>query len=188
MQVPLELSFRGLDHTEQIDALIRERAEGLEQYHDRITSCRVSVEVPQEHMESGRKWRVRLDITVPRGNEIVVREEAGKGEMHEPLDAVIRDAFDAAERRLTELKEKQRREVKEHDQEGSVGIVDRIVPEEDYGFIKDESEQDIYFHRNAVLSADFDRITPGTAVWYVAEVGDDGLQATTVRIHDKPVM
>jgi ribosomal subunit interface protein len=186
MEVPIEITFRNVNRTDTLDQLVRDQANRLERFHDRITSCHVAVEQPQEHLRSGRQWRVRLDITVPRGNEIVVRKEAGKGDMHEQLATVIKDSFDAAERQIKELHERQRGEVKQNAESDFVGIVTKVFPEEDYGFIMDPSEQDIYFHRNAVLNDDFDRITEGTAVWYQSEIGDDGLQATAVRIESKP--
>ncbi|MFP4376014.1 MAG: HPF/RaiA family ribosome-associated protein [Spirochaetales bacterium] len=188
MQIPLEVSFRDVEHTDQLDQLIEYQASRLDKFHSHIMGCHIAVEKPQEHVSSGRPWRVRLDITVPRSNEVVVVKDSGKGDMHEPLEAVIRDAFDTAERNLKSLKEQQRNEVKANAMDQAVGIVSKILHEEGYGFVKDPSEQDIYFHKNAVLESDFDRIEEGTAVWYVAEVGDDGLQATSVRIHDKPSM
>lgn len=188
MQVPIEISFRGVDHTDELDDLIREHAAGLDRVHDHVTSCHVTVEKPQEHQDSGRPWRVRLDITVPKGHEIVVRKEPNRGDMHEPLQSVIRDAFDAAERQLIELKEKQRRDVKSNAMEEAVGVVSRVFPEKGYGFITDASEQDIYFSANAVQQNEFERIREGTAVWYVAETGEKGLQAVSVRIHDQPSM
>jgi len=185
MEVPIEITFRNADRTEALERLIHEQAARLERFHDRITSCHVVVERPQEHLQSGREWRFRLDLTVPAGNEIVVRREAGKGDMHERLATVIKDGFDAAERQIKELHDRQRRHVKQNAESESVGIVTKVLHKEGYGFITDPSEQDIYFHRNAVLNG-FDRITEGTAVWYNAELGDDGLQATAVRIEDKP--
>jgi cold shock CspA family protein/ribosome-associated translation inhibitor RaiA len=188
MQIPLEVSFRDVEHTDQLDQLIEQQASRLDKFHNHIMGCRIAVEQPQEHISHGRPWRVRLDITVPHANEVVVIKDPGKGEMHEPLEAVIRDAFDTAERNLKGLKEQQRYNVKENTMDQAVGIVSKILRDDGYGFIRDPSEQDVYFHKNAVLENDFDRIEEGTAVWYVAEVGDDGLQATSVRIHDKPSM
>lgn len=186
MEVPIEITFRNVEHDPTVDQLIRDEASRLERFHRRITSCHVAVEQPQEHLHSGRQWRVRLDITVPKGNEIVVRREAGKGDMHEQLATTIKNTFDAAERQIKDLHDRQRGEVKQSAESDSIGIVTRVVPDEDYGFITDPSEQDVYFHRNAVLHNEFDRICEGTAVWYQAELGDDGLQATAVRIEDKP--
>jgi len=185
MEVPLEITFRDSERTEALEQLIRDEASRLERFHDRITSCHIVVERPQEHLSSGREWRVRLDITIPAGNEIVVRKEAGKGDMHEQLTTVIRDSFDVAERQLKELHDRQQRHVKQNAISESVGIVTKLLREEGYGFITDPSEQEIYFHKNAVLNG-FDRLTEGTAVWYNAELGENGLQATAVRREDKP--
>jgi len=185
MEVPLEITFRNTDRTEPLEHLIRDEAASLERFHDRITSCHVAVERPQEHLSSGRDWRVRLDITVPAGNEIVVRREAGKGDMHEQLTTVIKDSFRAAERQIKDLHDRQQRHIKQSASSESVGIVTKLLRDEGYGFITDPSEQEIYFHKNAVLNG-FDRLTEGTAVWYNAELGDEGLQATAVRIEDKP--
>ncbi len=78
--------------------------------------------------------------------------------------------------------------MKSNAMEEAVGVVSRVFPEKGYGFITDASEQDIYFSANAVQQNEFERIREGTAVWYVAETGEKGLQAVSVRIHDQPSM
>lgn len=63
----------------------------------------------------------------------------------------------------------------------------RLFPAQDYGFIKSPSdEQEYFFHRNAVLHGDFDRLEPGTVVRFESEMGEDGPQAGTVQIISKP--
>ena len=44
----------------------------------------------------------------------------------------------------------------------------------------------LYFHRNAVLIGDFDRLRRGDAVSYVEEVGDTGPMATKIRVKSAP--
>ncbi len=56
----------------------------------------------------------------------------------------------------------------------------------DYGFIKTLDGEDVYFHRNSVIHGDFDHIEVGTGVRFEAVEGEQGLQATTVQIVDKP--
>jgi ribosome-associated translation inhibitor RaiA len=53
MQVPLQITFRHMDTSEAVAARIRERAEELERFFDRIISCRVVVECrhPRRRME-----------------------------------------------------------------------------------------------------------------------------------------
>jgi cold shock CspA family protein len=40
----------------------------------------------------------------------------------------------------------------------------------------------LYFHRNAVLIGDFDRLDRGDEVYYVEDLGDTGPIATKVRV------
>jgi cold shock CspA family protein len=187
MQVPLELSFRNVQKTEAIETLIREKVAKLEQVCDHINSCRVAVEKPQSNQNSGNVYRVRLDITVPPGHEIVVtREPTFVNDAQRPLSSVIREAFTAARRQLKELVNRQRMEIKSHPQQETRAIVTKLFPEAGYGFMQTVDGLEIYFHRNSVTNNDFDRIEVGTGVRYVATEGNDGLQATTVQIVNKP--
>ena len=67
------------------------------------------------------------------------------------------------------------------------GMVERLFPEEGYGFLRtvDDNRQ-FYFHRNSVLHDDFERLTVGTEVRFAAEEGDDGPQASSVQVVSKP--
>lgn len=186
MNVAPVITFRGIEKTEELENLVRDEIAKLEEFIGHLSSCRVSVEMPQMHLSSGSPYRVRIDMTVPPGHELVSRREPGDGEMHEKLQTVIKDAFSVARRQLIKLKEKQSGETKTHPTQGVIGIVDKLFPEQDYGFIQSIEGQDVYFHRNAVLHGDYDRIEVGTGVYFTAEMGEKGLQATTVRIEDKP--
>jgi cold shock CspA family protein len=106
--------------------------------------------------------------------------------MHEALQTVVIDAFDAMERQLKQLNREQEGKEKTHPQQQTVGIVEKLFPEENYGIIRSIEGRDVYFHRNSVLNDDFDRIEIGTGVNYMEESGEKGLQASTVRITDKP--
>lgn len=184
MNIPLELSFRNGTQSQEVEDLIRSRADRLERFNDHISSCRVAVEAPQQHMDSGSRYRVRVDVTVPPGHELVTRREPGEGSIQDNLAQVVRDAFSDMERQVKELNERQRGQEKSHPQQQATGIVDRLL--ENYGFIRNLDGRDVYFHRNAVINEDFDKLQEGAGVNYMEEVGDDGLQASTVRVVDRP--
>ena len=76
MQVPLELSFRDVEKTDERETLIREKADKLEQVCQTITSCRVTVERLHESKQSGNPVRMRVEVRVPRHNDIVVVQSA----------------------------------------------------------------------------------------------------------------
>jgi cold shock CspA family protein len=187
MKIPLEIAFKGIPHTDEIEALIREEAAKLDRVCNYLISCRVIVEKRQQHQEVGNPYRVRLDLTVPPGHELVVKRETSRGDMHDPLEIVIKHAFVAAARQLRKLTELQRANVKNHPEQQVTAVVHKLFPREGYGFLRTvDTQEEIYFHRNSVLHHEFDRLRVGMGVHYTAEQGEKGLQATSVQIVDKP--
>lgn len=184
MERPLELSFRGMEKSEALESLVRKKVDRLEKFYDRITGCRVAIERPHRHESSGNPYRVRIDITAPRGHEIVVVKDPGDGELSQPIATMINRAFEAAERELKELKERQRQEVKTHPE--ARALVVRMAEEDGYGFLKTPDGREIYFHRNSVADGKFGRLTVGSEVRFEEEMGEDGPQATTVHLVAKP--
>lgn len=180
MAVSVQVTFHNMDRSEAIEARIRERAAELEQFFDRITACRVAVDVKNRHQRKGRLYHVRIDLTVP-GREIIVSRTPGSDHAHEDAHVAVRDAFDAARRQLADHARRVRGDVKTHEAP-LVGTVMMLVPHEDYGFIRGADGEEIYFHRNSVAGADFDQLKTGDSVRFVAQPGESakGLQASTV--------
>lgn len=185
-QIPLEVSFRGVERTHAIERLIDEQAEKLEHVCDHIISIRVTVEKPQEHQRNGNPFRVRVIARVPPGHELVAARDPTERDLHDPLDKVVRETFHALGRQVKEVNQRQKGAVKRHPAQEVGGIISKLFKEEGYGFMMSPEGQEIYFHRNSVLSRDFDRLVIGAGVRYQAEVGEKGPQATTVELIDKP--
>jgi len=117
MKVPLGLSFHGVDEDidrAEIRALIDEKIQKLESVCSYMISCHVAIEQPQRHQKSGISYRVRIDVRIPPNHEIVVRKDPHKGDLHDPLPKIIREAFTAVRRQLKEQVNIQHRKVKSH--------------------------------------------------------------------------
>ena len=97
MQTPLQITVRGMPHSDALDLRIREKAGKLEEFNPRITSCRVTIEETNKHQQQGREFQVGIDVRVP-GKEIVVNRVHA-----EDAYVALRDAFDAAKRQIDEL-------------------------------------------------------------------------------------
>jgi len=110
MQIPLQVTFRNLTHSDAIEAEVRKRATKLEQFCDHITSCRVTVETVGKHQHQGRRYNVHVDLTVPGGEMVIAHNHSD-----EDVYVAIRDALDAAKRRLEDLVRRQRGQVKQHE-------------------------------------------------------------------------
>ena len=173
MQIPLKISSRNMSLSEAAEQNIREKAEKLEEFYERITSCRVHVEAPHRHSHHGVLYNVRVDITVP-GNEIVVKREP-----NEDLYVAIRDTFDAAVRQLKGYARKRRGDVKVHE-ETPHGHITKIFHDDGYGFITTPEGRSIYFHRNSVRNGGFDELAENVPVRYIEETGEEGPQASAV--------
>jgi cold shock CspA family protein/ribosome-associated translation inhibitor RaiA len=188
MQLPLEITVRNVQRTPDLDRMIERRVSKLEKVCDHITRCHVTVERPHEHATSGNPYRVALDITVPPGHEIVVDKRPRDHDLHDTLRTVIGNAFEAAERQLQELVQRQRGAVKGPPARERRALVVKLFPEEGYGFLRAmDADHEIYFHRNSVAeSDDFDDLAVGTEVRYEEALGEMGPQATTVKIISKP--
>ncbi len=94
--IPTQVTFRGLAHPEALEAEIRERVNWLEQFYAGLVRCRVLVEVPHRHRHRGRHFHVRIELTVPGRDPIVVS--------HDPsLHAGLRDVEDAAAHKDAEI-------------------------------------------------------------------------------------
>ena len=107
MKPILQVTFRHMDPSPAIEANIRERAARLERVHGRITGCHVVVEAPHRRHHKGKLYTVRLDVVVP-GGEIVVNRDAHDRHAHEGVLVAVRDAFDAARRRLRQHAQRKR--------------------------------------------------------------------------------
>ena len=186
MQIPLEITFRDVRKTEAIERLIREKVAKLEKTCDYMVSCRIAVEMPQRHQQTGNPFRVRIDMRVPPGHELVIKRESSQGKINGTLPQTLREAFSAAGRQLKELVKKQRAEVKTHPEQEQIAFVEKLFKKEGYGFIRTKDGREMYFHRNSVLNNEFQRLEIGTGVRFEEASGVKGPQTSTLQIVDKP--
>ena len=179
MQLPLQISFRHMEPSEGIEKLVRDKAAKLDEFSDRIMSCRVVVEPKGKHRLHGNLYDVRIDLTVP-GEEIAVTREPNQHTEYRDIHIALRDAFDSAGRLLEDYVRRKRLDVKTLET-APHAKVSKLVPEEGYGFMKTLEGRGIYFHKNSVLDGAFDRLKIGTEVTFVEEEGKTGPQASTVK-------
>jgi cold shock CspA family protein len=181
MKLPIQISFHNLERIEAVENRILEEAARLDEFCDRIMSCRVVIDVPHRHHLVGNVYQVRIDIKVPGEEIAIVQEPAQHDPFYENVNVAIRDAFNSAARKLEEHVRLQRQDVKHHEV-ASHGRVSKLFSEGGYGFIETPDGGEVYFHANSVLGGKFDDLAVGTEVVFAEELGDKGPQASTVRI------
>jgi cold shock CspA family protein len=184
MQTQPQVSFDDVELTDEVRERLRDEAlewiDQLERFHHRITGCHVVIGMPHRRHRIGGLYSVRVDIVVPEA-EIVVNREHHDDHAHEDVFVALRDAFDAAKRRLEDHARRLRGTVKRHEPRGQ-GIVAKLFPLQGYGFIETPEGREIYFHRHAVENHRFDALDLGSRVRFTEEEGDQGPQASVVEI------
>src|SRR5262245_61103124 len=184
MDRPIELTFRNVPRFAEIESVVKDEAHKLERYARKIVGCRVAIERPQKFQRQGNPYRVRLFINAAARRPIVVAREPLDSDMHDDLRTIVIGAFKAARRQLQSLIERQRGDEKPPHEPRA--LVVRVFPEEGYGFLKTADGREMYFHRHSVLHGDFERLAVGTEVRIEESEGDEGPQASTVQIVNKP--
>ncbi len=186
MQVGLEIAYRNVDKSDAVEDLIHQKLAKLQKLHDQIISCRISIERPQKSKQSGNPYRVRITMRIPPGHEIVATRDPQDYDIHDPLDMIVRDAFDVTERQLKKYVDRQQRDVKVHPRQQASAIVAELNGPEGYGFLETIDGRRVYFHERSVLHDAFKRLKIGDGVNFVEEMGDQGPQASSVHLVDKP--
>lgn len=185
MQRPLQIAFRNMDPSDAVEADVRDRVDRLERFCDRITGCRVVVQAPHRHQSKGKLYEVRIEIDVP-GEAVVVQRSGPENHAHEDVYVAVRDAFDAATRRLQDHVRRIGGYVKSHETPEH-GRVVRVFRDRGYGFIESADGEEIYFHRNSLVDGSFEAVEVGHEVRMVVAhgEGEHGAQASTVRLMGK---
>jgi ribosome-associated translation inhibitor RaiA len=102
MDIPLQISLHGIEHSDALYTAIREKATKLERAYTHVSSCRVVLELVARHQRKGKQYSARIDLKVP-GGEIAITHQHD-----EDLQIALREAFDAARRRLEDYARTQR--------------------------------------------------------------------------------
>lgn len=180
MIADVHISFRGMEPSPAAEAQIRRLVDELEQFSNRISACRVVLEASDRRHRRGRIYHVRVDLTVA-GGKVVVNREPGHDHAHEDPHSSIRDAFDAARRRLQDHMRRLDGQTKHHEPP-STGHIATLFAERDYGFLETDAGEEVWFHRNSVSGGDFNKLKIGDRVRYVADPteGEKGAQASAV--------
>jgi cold shock CspA family protein/ribosome-associated translation inhibitor RaiA len=179
MELPLQITFRNMPASPAIEANIRKKAGRLDRFSKHLMACRVIVEAPHRHHHQGKRYHVRIDLTVA-GGELAVSREPAMHHEYEDVYVAVRDAFDTTVRRLEDYVRRQRGQTKLHEPLPH-GRVVRLMPDEDHGFLETPDGREIFFHRNSVVGNGFGPLALGDQVYFVEEQGEKGPQASTVR-------
>lgn len=186
METEPRIVFENIEPSEALKQRIMDELAALERFHGRITSARVSLNVPPREHRKGELYRVNIQLMLPGGREVAVSNTPQPDSAAEDMYAAVEGAFAVALRRLRD--EKRVVEGRTRAQAGGpeqIGQVVRLYPEDGYGFIVTPSGHEVWFSQKKVKHNEFRSMQLGTRVYFEEELGDQGPLARVVRIaHD----
>ena len=103
MHAPAEIHFHGIEKSEAIEERVREKVSKLAKHFAGMTRCRVVLEAPHRSPQKPKVFQIKIEISLPRRRPIVVRHEREGSHAHEELPLIIRDAFEAALRKVDDV-------------------------------------------------------------------------------------
>lgn len=177
MQEPLQITFKDIDHSEAVEARIREKIAKLDDLFDRIISCKVVVEQAQKRQHQGKLHTVSIVMTVP-GKELTVSH----AHANENLYLAIQTAMDSLREQLESYHQRISGDVKDHG-ERLWGKIDRLMENAGYGFLVDSEDNEYYFNLTHLIDTKFYQLHVGDEVRFLPAVGNEGWQARRVHRH-----
>lgn len=181
MESQVEITFKDIDHSDTIEARIRERVAKLSAMSENIRRCKVWVRAP--HRRGNKPIAYVIDLSVQMtGTSLHVDHRPGDDDAHTDIYVAIRDAFNAMERQLRKWKEqhKGRPHLQETLLQGRIESLDGYA---DCGQIATTDGRLIYFHRNSVADDGYDSLNTGDEVELSVDTKDaeEGPHASFVR-------
>ena len=167
----LEIEGVRVDVTAEWRADIEDRVAGLHPGHD-ITHVRVRL-TKHDTRKPDDAHDVLVVVQIP-GHTITAEKH------HDSFEEAIHDTFDALALELDKIREKRASHTIDVGTPPERGVVTKLFPDEDYGFIAIEDGTEVYFHKNAVRDMEFEELD-GMEVSLNVEPGEKGLQATVVQ-------
>ncbi|MEI9900942.1 MAG: HPF/RaiA family ribosome-associated protein [Hyphomicrobium sp.] len=185
MERPLQIAFKNVDSSVSLEALIRERVERLQRFYPHITGARVVVEIPHRSAEGAKPpLGIAVEIDIPGRGPVIAKGEEERRAVKGDHSPIVNRVFEAAERQLEQLAAIRKGEVKQHGSAGDTGVVVRIFPDQNYGFIEVKDSSDLYFSRDVCGNGAFEEIKVGSIVHVTraSAEGPMGPQASSVKL------
>ena len=109
MDTAIEIHFHGIERSDAIEEKVREKVSKLAKHFSGMSRCRVVLEAPHRSPQKPKGFQIKIEISLPRRPPIVVCHEREGSHANEELPLAIRDAFDAALRRIDDVNYKSAR-------------------------------------------------------------------------------
>lgn len=97
---PVQVTFHGVDHSDALEAHIREKATRLRSQFPRLQRIRVVVELPHRSHQAWNLFQMKLELIVPHKEPLIITRQAQLEGLKESVYTLTNEVFTAASRTL----------------------------------------------------------------------------------------
>ncbi len=101
MKSSADVVYRDIDSSPALTSIIEKRLEKLSRFSDSLISTRVVLDSPHNHKHKGKLYRASIELAVKGSPMTVTHDDTS-------VHVAVRDAFQAAERKLKEVESRRR--------------------------------------------------------------------------------
>ncbi|UVT16171.1 MAG: HPF/RaiA family ribosome-associated protein [Nitrospira sp.] len=171
----LEIESRNVAMTPRWKTEIEARMEDLQRGHEDLIHGRVTLTKNRHHKKFANVAEALVVVTLPGRHTMTARKE------DKTFEEAMRSAFHAVSIELRKYREKRAKtEIRLSPVPPHRGVLCKLFPKEQYGFILKEGGGEVYFHVHALQGVAFGHLEDGIEVLFGEEQGNKGLQATVV--------
>ncbi|MGE5085477.1 MAG: cold shock domain-containing protein [Bacillota bacterium] len=180
LMIDLKINYLGMPESNSVSAAVWDHVKHLELFSAQLMSCHVVINRPPRKSHQGGIYHIKIHLHM-KGSDIVIDREPGKNHAHEDVYVALRDAFDAAKRKIEDYTRIRSGRVKNSVKPMHARII-RLLFNEDCGFVLTEDQREIYFHRNSVINQNFEDLKVGQEVRFSEAMGENGPQITSMQV------
>lgn len=173
----LEIESRHVDMTPRWKTEIEARMADLQRGHEDLLHGRVTLTKNPHHKKLDNVAEALIVVSLPGRHTLTARKE------DKTFEEAIRHAFEAVAIELRKYRDKRAKtEVRTSPIPPLRGVISKVFPHKEYGFILKEGGGEVYFHAHALQGLSFEQLEDGTEVVFAVEQGEKGPQATVVTL------
>lgn len=179
MQHEPVITWRNIQRSEAVEAIIRKRIEAIEKFCPNALGLRITLDAPQKPRHSARGFDVRLHLEVP-GPNLDVARTVRHGHAADDIVRAVNATFTALEKRIKESRKMIAGQEVKHHPVLLHGEIVELEPELGYGFARADDGREVYFQKDGLVTGAWESLAVGARLRFREQEGEKGPFAVDV--------
>lgn len=173
------ITWRNIQRSDAVEAIIRKRIEAIEKFCPDAVGLRITLAAPQKPRHAARGFDVRLHLEVP-GPDLDVARSVRHGHAADDILRAVNATFTALEKQIKETRRITNGQEVKHHPTVLHGEIIELEPELGYGFVRADDGREVYFQKDGLVTGDWNDLDLGAKLRFREHDGEKGPYAVDV--------